>query len=102
MLAGDVFPLPVTVWNTGDAMWVFVAGEHYSALQTSLRLRFPGVPLMITTITDGWQPGYLPTAETYGKGIYQETIAMVAAGALERVTEELAEQMMQWFKGTPT
>jgi hypothetical protein len=93
---GDAFPLPVTAWRLGDAVWVCPAGEHYTTLQTSLRQRFPGFPIVVSTITDGWQPGYLPTAETYGKGIYQESISMVAAGSLDRVIGEVAEQIEQW------
>jgi hypothetical protein len=93
---GDAFPLRATAWRLGDAVWVFVAGEHYSLLQTRLRARFPGVPILVATVTDGWQPGYLPTAETYGKGIYQESIAMVAPGSLDRVIEDLAGQIERW------
>jgi hypothetical protein len=92
---GDSFPLPVSAWQTGDAIWICVAGEHYSALQTILRDRFTG-PIFVSTVTDGWQPGYLPTAETYGKGIYQESIAMVAAGSLELLIEEISTQLTQW------
>jgi hypothetical protein len=95
----DEFPLRVTVWQSGDAVWAFLAGEHYSALQTNLRARFAGTPFLVTTVTDGWQPGYLPTSETYGKGIYQETIAMLAPGALEAVTEEIARLIAQWLAG---
>lgn len=95
---GDAYPLRATVWRLGDAVWVFIAGEHYSLLQTQLRARFPGVPILVTTITDGWQPGYLPTAATYGKGIYQESIAMVAPGSLERVVEEIAGQIARWVE----
>jgi hypothetical protein len=96
---GDAFPLSAAAWQLGDAIWLFVAGEHYSVLQTKLRERFPDVPLLVATITDGWQPGYLPTAQTYGKGIYQEIISMVAPGSLERVIEELGAQVERW--GTP-
>ena len=93
---GDAFPLRATAWRLGDAVWVFVAGEHYSLLQTRLRARVPGVPVLVATVADGWQPGYLPTAETYGKGIYQETIAMVAPGSLDRVIEDVAHQIQKW------
>jgi hypothetical protein len=93
---GDVFPLSVTAWRLGDAVWVCPAGEHYSKLQTSLGQRFPGVPIVVSTITDGWQPGYLPTAETYGRGIYQESISMVAPGSLDRVIGEVGDQIDQW------
>jgi hypothetical protein len=89
---GDKFPLRASVLHLGDAIWIWVAGEHYSALQTRLRERFPGKMLFITTVTDGWQPGYLPTRETYGKGIYQEIIALVERGSLERLIDEIAAE----------
>jgi hypothetical protein len=75
---GVAFPLPITLWQLGGATWLFVPGEHYQFLQTSLRARFPGRPIVVVTLTGGWLPGYLPTAATYGKGIYQESIALVA------------------------
>jgi hypothetical protein len=92
---GDAYPLPVSLWQAGDAIWLCLAGEHYSLLQTTLRSRF-ACPIFVSTITDGWQPGYLPTAETYGKGIYQEIIAMVAPGSLDLVIEEISAQLAQW------
>jgi hypothetical protein len=93
---GEAFPLPVAVYQLGTTAWVFVAGEHYSVLQTSLRNRFPNLAILVATITDGWQPGYLPEATSYGKGIYQEGIAMVAPGSLERVIEEVVAQLDKW------
>ena len=48
---------------------------------------------MISTLTDGWLPGYLPAAETYGRGIYQESIAVVARGSLEGLIETLATRI---------
>ncbi len=65
-------------------------------LQRQLRGRFPDVPLVVTTLTDGWLPGYLPAAETYGRGIYQESIAVVAPGSLERLIEALASHIDDW------
>ena len=53
---GDAVPLRITQLQLGAAVWVFVAGEHYSMLQTQLRQRFPRVTIFVTTITDGWQP----------------------------------------------
>ncbi|HZK80135.1 MAG TPA: hypothetical protein VFC46_03690 [Humisphaera sp.] len=98
---GDAFPLPVAVYQLGAAVWVFVAGEHYSVLQTTLRNRFPNLAILVATITDGWQPGYLPQASVYGKGIYQESIAMVAPGSLERVIEEIVGQIEKWNGDLP-
>ena len=96
---GPIYPLPIAAWQIGNAIWVCVAGEHYSRLQTTLRQRFPKVLILITTITNGWQPGYLPLAELYGKGIYQESIAMGAPGSVERVIDEIGAQLQRWSDG---
>jgi hypothetical protein len=85
-LAPGAFPLPITVARLGEAVWVFVAGEHYQMLQTKLRERFAPRPIIVATLTSGWQPGYIPPAEIYGRGIYQEQIAGGRAGSAERVS----------------
>lgn len=92
---GPKFPFPITLWQLGDAVWLFVPGEHYQFLQTTLRERFPERPIMVVTLTGGWLPGYLPTASTYGKGIYQEAIALVAPGCAEALVEEIARRIVQ-------
>lgn len=91
--AGDHFPLEAVVLRLGDAVWVVLQGEFYSVLQTRLRARFPGVPLVIATIASHWGASYLPPRELYGKGIYQETIAIVAAGGLETVIEQVGQEI---------
>jgi hypothetical protein len=91
--AGDVFPLNVTLARLGEAVWLFVPGEHYQALQTSLRKELPGIPLVVSTITGGWQPGYIPPQEAYGRGIYQEQIAVVSAGSAERIAAAISESL---------
>jgi hypothetical protein len=90
---GAAFRLPITLWRLGDAAWLFVPGEHYQFLQTSLRERFPRRPIIVVTLTGGWLPGYVPTAATYGKGIYQESIALVAPGCAEALVEEIARRI---------
>jgi hypothetical protein len=92
-LPPDHFPFPATLARLGDAFWVFVAGEHYQILQTQLRARFPNHSIVVSTITGGWQPGYIPPADAYGRGIYQEKIAVVAAGSAEQVIESIAARM---------
>jgi hypothetical protein len=67
-------------------------------LQRALRDRFAGVPIVVATLTGGARPAYLPTAEAYGKGIYQETIAVLAAGSLERLIEEVAGRIASWLR----
>ncbi len=91
--AGEKFPLQVTLWRMGDAWWLGVQGEFYSALQTELRQRFPGKAIIVATIAADWGASYLPPRELYGTGIYQETIAVVAPGSLEQVIEAVAQRM---------
>jgi hypothetical protein len=93
---GPRVPLEVTAWRLGDAFWVFVSGEHYNLLQRTLREKFPKHPILVATVTDGWLPGYVPTAETFGKGIYQESIAAVAPSSLEKLIDSLAAQLAKW------
>jgi hypothetical protein len=87
---GAAFPLRIVLWRLGEGLWLFVPGEHYQALQTSLRARFLGRPIVVVTLTGGWLPGYVPTAQTYSKGIYQGSIALVAPGCAESLVEEIA------------
>lgn len=90
---GKAFPMPIHLWRLGDALWLLVPGEHYQALQTTLRQRFPEHPIIVATLTDDWLPGYVPDAATYGYGIYQEGIALVAAGSAEVLQEEITRRI---------
>ena len=94
------FPLRATMAQLGDAIWIFVPGEHYQVLQTALRERFPLHPAIVATITDGWQPGYIPAAEAYGKGIYQEEIAVVAKGSLEQIIASISDAVEKTLSRT--
>ena len=94
--AGEQYPLRIDVWRLGDAVVVAVPGEHYSLLQTRLRARFAGHPVIVATLAHGWGPSYLPTAAAYGKGIYQETIAIVVPGSLERVIDDIIRRVAPW------
>ncbi|MCZ6795133.1 MAG: hypothetical protein O7J95_16135 [Planctomycetota bacterium] len=87
---GDVFPYRVTLWRMGDAFWLGVEGEPYSLLQRSLRERFAGRPIVVAVLSGGSRPWYLPPAERYGKGTYQESVALLEEGSLERLIEEIA------------
>jgi len=91
--AGPTFPLSVTLGRAGTTLWVFVPGELYHVFQTALRSRYPDKALVVVTLTNDWQPGYLPTESSYGKGIYQETIAVLAAGSLERLIEAVGDEL---------
>jgi hypothetical protein len=70
-----------------------VQGESYSLLQTELRRRLPGTPILVASVAADWGASYLPTKETYGTGIYQESIAVVATGSLEQLIESIARRI---------
>lgn len=93
---GPTFAFPVLLWQVGDAFWLGVEAEHYNVLQRALRERCSGVPLMVMTLVNGARVTYLPPADLYGKGIYQETVAVLAAGSLERLIEEVGKQLDDW------
>jgi hypothetical protein len=90
---GECFPYPVALWKMGDAVWLAVDGEPYNLLQRELRERIAPVPLVVIVLTGGSRAWYLPTADAYGKGIYQETVAVLAPGSLEMLIDELAQRL---------
>jgi hypothetical protein len=90
---GKRIAVVVSLWQLGDAYWVLVPGEYYHLLQRALRARFPRNPILVSTVTGGWLPGYVPTAETFGRGIYQESIAVVAPGSLEQLIDAIGRQI---------
>jgi hypothetical protein len=90
------YPFPIHLWQMGDAIWVAVESEHYQMLQTALRDRFPARTLVVATVVNGSLHTYLPPREVYGTGIYQETVALLAPGSLERLIDEIARQIVAW------
>jgi hypothetical protein len=92
-LAGDKFDYPVTLCRVGRAVWVAVEGEPYQRLQTELRHRFPHLAVVVCVLANGSRCSYLPPRGVYGTGIYQETIAVLAPGSLERLIEAIAGEM---------
>jgi hypothetical protein len=90
---GDSYPLQVVFWQIGDAVWLGVQGESYSLLQTELRRRFPDKVLIIASIAADWGASYLPPRDLYDSGIYQESIAVVAAGSLEQLIDSIASRL---------
>jgi hypothetical protein len=84
---GPTVAHPVWAWRVGDAVILGHPGEAYSRLQTTLRARFPGVPIVVMNLTNG--PGfvYLPTREAYERGAYQAWQTPLAPGGLELLEE---------------
>ncbi len=91
--SGERYPLQVVVWQIGDAFWLGVQGESYSLLQTELRRRFPDKIIVVASVAADWGASYLPPREVYDTGIYQESIAVVAAGSLEQLIDAIAASM---------
>lgn len=89
LLPRGSFPLQIALWRMGSAFWVVLQGEHYQILQKALRKHYAGIPIMVATIASDWRVSYLPPQEIYGKGIYQEQVAVVAPGSLERVIDQI-------------
>jgi hypothetical protein len=90
---GKTYPMALTIGRLGDALWVITPGELYQVFQTTLRARFAPRPVIVATISDGWLPGYLPQAASYGRGIYQDIISPLAAGSLETLLEATAREL---------
>ena len=86
------------MWRIGDALWIALQGEPYQQLQIALRERFNSLPLVIATIANEASPAYLPPAELYDTGIYQETIAVLAPGCLETLIEAISEKITEIFQ----
>ncbi|MEO8495594.1 MAG: neutral/alkaline non-lysosomal ceramidase N-terminal domain-containing protein [Planctomycetota bacterium] len=92
---GNAFPYRAELWRAGDAIWIPLNGEHYNVLQRGLRERFPDHTLIVGTLANGSNVWYLPNADSYGKGLYQEEASILARGSLEKLTEALVETIQK-------
>jgi len=84
---GPLYPLSLEVWRWGDVIWVMLEGEPYQSFQQILRQRYPGTIIVVITLANGARCSYLPPISAWGRKIYQESIALLAPGCLEQVTE---------------
>jgi hypothetical protein len=98
LVPGRCYPLPLRLGILGDAIWVFVPGELYQIFQITLRERFAPHPVFVTTLTNDWQPGYIPPASSYGYEIYQEVIAATSPGCLESLLETISRRLKKLLK----
>jgi hypothetical protein len=91
---GDCYPYIVRIWRLGDAIWLALSGEHYNILQRQLRTRFGAdTPLVIGTLANAYDVSYLLDRDSFGKGLYQEDVSILAPGALETLIEAIADQI---------
>jgi hypothetical protein len=98
--SGPSFPLRIVLGRVGDGLWVLTPGELYQVFQTSLRQALAPRPVLVGTLTGDWQPGYLPDAASYGKGIYQDTISPLAAGSLEKLLQAVSTRLIAMANAT--
>lgn len=96
-LPAGKYPYSIELWQLGDAFWVAVEGEPYHGLQQELNRRFPGVPIIVVVLANGSRCSYLPTRTAYDKPLYEVEVAVLEAGCLERVTDEIAAQIGDWL-----
>lgn len=89
------YSYPIRLWKLGHAVWIALNGEHYNVLQRNLRKRFPETPLIIGTLANGSDVWYLPDADSYGKGLYQEDASILAKGSLEQLEAALIDHIEQ-------
>jgi hypothetical protein len=87
-----VYQMPVWAWQLGGALLVAIPNEPYSSLQTELRRRFAGTPVLVLGVTNRTL-GYLPPEETYGSGLYQEQQSPFAPGCLEQTIDVAAQAL---------
>ncbi len=93
----DHFDLPLSLWRTGDVIWIGSMAESYSVLQRELRARFPNHTLVCMNLVNG-SIGYLPPEELYDRDIYQVWQTPFARGSLERVVEQASSAISQLVK----
>jgi hypothetical protein len=91
---GPTYSMPIWAWRLGEARVVAIPNEPYSVLQTELRSRLDGTPLLVLGVTNSTM-GYLCPAETYGSGLYQEQQSPFAPGCLEQTIEVAARELYE-------
>jgi len=84
---GDCFHYQLRAWRIGNVFLLAFNGEMYNMLQLDLRATFPAQALMVGTLADGSSCWYLPSRESYGKGLYQEDASIIACGGLEQLRD---------------
>lgn len=89
----DWYPYTVRLWRLGDAVWLALNGEHYNVLQRELRERCSGTPLIVGTIANGSDASYVLDKDSFGKGLYQEEVAVLDRGSLETLIEAIAGKL---------
>ena len=82
--------LSCTVWRLGESFLVATPAEPYTQFQMALRQQFPDAAVAVLMASDGAK-NYLPLPEAFQRDVYQVRVSLYEAGALERVTAQVAQ-----------
>ncbi len=85
--------MPLWLWEVGDAILIAHPNEAYSALQTTLRARFPEKAIIVMNVTNG-HFGYLPPADLYEHEVYSVWQSPFGAGCLEHLIETAEHRIL--------
>lgn len=78
----SVFPMGLWIWRLGDSVIVGQPNEAYALYQRAVRKAYPGVPIAVINIVNGYA-GYLPPQGLYDQDMYAVWQTPFAAGSLE-------------------
>lgn len=90
---GKTYPMPFSVYRMGNAIWVTCGGEPYQLIQTELRKKFPEFAILFSPLVGIMNIAYLLPRGSYGKGLYQEEVSLLAPGSLEILTEAISDKI---------
>ncbi len=82
--------MPIWSWQVGEALFIGHPNEAYSQLQTELREKFSGRPVVVINVVNGHY-GYLPPSALYEADLYPVWQTPFGRGSLERLQETCGE-----------
>ncbi|MFO1449505.1 MAG: hypothetical protein U1F61_15225 [Opitutaceae bacterium] len=91
---GAALDLPLWIWRVGEAWVVASPGEAYSQLQTEVRRRFPGRPIVVLNVTNGYA-GYLAPQDHATRDQYSVWQSPFTPGALETLVLAVQTRLLR-------
>lgn len=96
---GETAEFPLLVWQLGDAFIVALPAEAHTPFQIALRLRFPGTPIIVLNIANGYL-SYIPPQADYDLNTYQVKVALFTRGAAEKIGDAAANAIAAMLAAT--
>ncbi|WP_306119035.1 MULTISPECIES: hypothetical protein [unclassified Roseitalea] len=88
----DEVEVPLIAWRLGESVLIGAPVEFYSAFQTELRARFPGLSIAVMNICNGYL-SYLPPSEDFDRDVYPVRIAVFGRGSLEMALDKATDMI---------